>query len=448
MNEEAQEVTREVKVATLEEPKNLTLTRKPANQIGFKIIRNDKEQEMAASKEVRVTRVRAKRSMGEMLAVVFPAGTTEAEAKTRMDGYGIGDYTVVSEGDSVIARRSDLKELPTNVLHIGIGDGVKAVIPRADTPAVEGEKQGLSVVCLRFDKETFADEEAVMGWLERHDVDFLENGVKNGDTVITVDRLSSDDETREIQTEGGVTFVVARADVMDVPEAFVEVVSDTAYGNWGWGHLDFAAAMADSEFCDAGHDAIYQLEDVLRNIMFYNSLPVSVRKELVNRAVAQFGAFIGSLIDALPAKVVMATRSIIESKEKQMTQENKQETPATPEYVTRAELTDVVKAAVTEAIAAQRSDPAPAETAPTEVTAAPAPAEAKDPTVEALAVVTRSMEAMTKSVADMTASMNARMEKLEGATVLRSDNADPAQTTQVKREDQVFAGVFGNLRSK
>lgn len=446
-------VTREVNVTTLVEPAFLTLTKKPANQVGFKIVRDDKEQEMAEpNPEIRVKRVRAKRSMGPMMSVVFPAGTTEEQAKTKMDEYGLSGYTITTEDTGIVAMRSDLTELPARTISIGIGDGVKAIIERTDAPA--GEKENIAVVEVRFQKDYYPEESEIMAWLERHDIDFLENGVKNGDTVTTVCRaeVAEGTETREIEADDGVIFVVSRADVMDIPSSFVEVVSETAYGSWGWGQLDFAAAMADKEFSSVAHDAIYTLRDVLDQILFYSPLPVAVRKELMTRAATQFATYVGSLLDALPTKVVLATRSIHESKESDMSNKKEEQVqrseeqikaPAAPateapaataEYVTRSELADIVANAVKEALAAnvQRSE----ETPPAAESAGPAT------TTDPLEVVTRSMADLTKTMQEMASTVNERLVKIEGATVVRSDEGDGKSV-----KGDIFKGMFGGKRA-
>jgi hypothetical protein len=454
-------VQKKVNVTTLVEPAFLTLTDKPANQVGFKIIREDnKEQNMTEkTADIRVRRVRAQRSMGPMVSVMFPAGTTEDDAKKTMDEFGLTGYTLTRAGDSVVALRSDLEAVPANVTNIGIGNGVFASIERADPVLVAGEKGNLSVVAVRFDKEQYSEESDVMAWIERHDIDFLPDGVKNGPTATLVCRTGGPDgeETREIQVEDGVTFVIARADLADVPSAFIEVVSETSYGSWGWGQLDFASCMADKEFCNAAEEAGYTLRRVADQILFYSPLPVSVRKELVSRAATQYATYMGSLLDALPAKVVLANRSIHESKESQVTDKKQDEVqrsdaaaavaaPTTPtvEHVTRAELVAVVAEAVKAAMATvQRTDsaaPAAAEAAPVEAAPAAAAVSAEATHLEN---VTRSLEALAKTVAGMAEGVDSRLGKIEGATVLRSDAGDAPQT--VTRKD-VFKGMFPSVK--
>lgn len=454
MSTENDVVTKPVNATTLVEPQFLTLTKKPANQVGFKIVRNE-EQTMSGEQadSNRVKRVRVKRGMTPMMSVMFPAGTTEEEAKALMEQYGITDYTLTTSGGNYVAIRSDLQEVPADAVAIGIGDGIKAFIQRsALSVAPENDPAPyVSVTAIRFDKAQFPTESDVSSWLETNDIDFLEGGIKNGDESITVCRAEMADgaEAKEIVIGEGVTFQIARSVAQDVPAPFIEVVSETAYGNWGWGQLDFAAAMADQQYSDVARNALYTMEDVLRNIMFYSPLPVAVRKDLVNRASTQFAAYIGGLLDALPSKVVMINRSILESKEKQMSkntdapgaeqaQRSEGAAPATSpepkqEYVTRAELAETVTAAVTAALEAagvKRAEPAPES---------PASA-ATDASTEALTAITRSMEAMSKSMETMSATIGERLTKLEGTTILRSDNGDQ-KAAPVERKD-VFKGVF------
>lgn len=450
MSTETEQVTKKVNATKIVEPQFLTLTKKPANQVGFKIVRNQEQAMTEQSDSSRVKRVRAKRSMGPMLSVLFPAGTTEDEAHKLMEEYGLTDYTLSTSGDTVVALRSDLDKPPTDTVDIGIGNGLKAQIMRTALVTKPTDPAPyVAVSAVRFDVGSFSGEADALAWLEKHDVDFLEGGIKNDGTSIVVTRaeVGEDADTKEVCIGDGVTVRVVRADVQDIPSSIVEVVSEAAYGNWGWGQLDFAAAVADVEYSELAQEGLYRLSDVLRNIMFYSPLPVSVRKELVNRAMTQFGAYIGTLLDALPGKVVMINRSILESKEKQMS--NKQETqnvvdvtrsegtapPAQtesqPEYVTRSELTALVADAVKTAMAeVQRSEVKPEAK----------PDADAGKTDDGLSAVTRSLESLGKVVEKLGESVAQRLDKIESTTVVRSDSGDGKQK-QVERAD-VFKGIF------
>lgn len=107
---------------------------------------------------------------------------------------------------------------------------------------------------------------------------------------------------------------------------------------------------------------------------------------------------------------------------------------ATAEYVTRSELADIVANAVKEALAAnvQRSE----ETPPAAESAGPAT------TTDPLEVVTRSMADLTKTMQEMASTVNERLVKIEGATVVRSDEGDGKSV-----KGDIFKGMFGGKRA-
>ncbi len=472
-------VTKQVEVSRLVEPKFLTLTKMPAGQVAFKVVRGDKEKEETmsgkpeAQAETRRRRIRSTQR-SSLLYIAFPSGTTEEDVKAAVEEYGLDGYDMVKEGDTIMLRRSDLTETPGDALTIQIGSGRKAGIVRHDAAAgyeVQDPMPNISVIAIDFNKEVFATQDAVMEYLQRHDIDFLEKGVENADTVIRVLRTeaSPDAETRRVQVEDGVVAVVTRAAVADLVTAtpFIEVVSETAYGQWGWGQLDFAASMADKEFCSAAEDSTYTLRRVVEDILFYSQLPVSVRKELIARAAAQFSAYIGTLLDALPAKVVLINRSNLEKlKESSMNVKTAttgaagdttlrtdepstsatdatKPTPAAEEKQTAEDTNAVtrseVKAMITEAVAAAAAafKGVPGETAQRTDT----PPDAATAAIKALEeVVTRSVSPL----ADTLKGVGERLSKIEGATTLRSDGGDNGTTAAPK---DPFVGVFSqNLK--
>lgn len=464
-------VTKPVEVSRLVESKFLTLTEKPANQIAFKVVRDDNGEETdmpettAVHTEARRRRIRsAQRS--SLLYVDFPEGTTMDQVKEAMEEYGLEGYEIVQEGDKIRCKRSDLSEVPADAITIQIGDGRKAGIVRNDA-AVTGQQDPMpyiSVFAIEFTKAAYATEDSVMEYLRRNDIDFLEKGVENTDTVTRVVRseVSEDAEVRKVEVEPGVVAFVTRAAIEDLTAAtpFIEVVSETAYGQWGWGQLDFGAMMADREFCEAAEEASYTLRRVVEDILFYSQLPVSVRKELVNRAASQFSAYIGSLLDALPAKVVLLNRSNLEKLKEQsnmtkkteaaagtdeQTAKRTDEAPATPEAaasatqddsapITRGEVKSMIGEAVAAAIAAA-STAKVEETKRTDDSKAPAATEGESSTLKAVEeIVTRSVGGL----ADAVKAVNDRLTAIEGATTVRSDSADSG-TAQPK---DPFVGVF------
>lgn len=446
-------VAKSISLAKVVEPKFLTLTGHPANQVAFRIVRDDKEKEMTQETQSAKRRVRALRADTPLLAISFADGTTEDDARAIVEEYGLEGFSVTEKDGLVVAFRSGVDAIPQDAISVTLQGGAKAYIQKRSDGAAP-EMSGLAVVALRFSKEAFPDSMDIQAWLQKQDVDFLENSTQNLDTetVVLRSEMPEGTETRLLEVETGVTLVVSRADVQDVPENLVAVVSEAAYGNWGWGQLDFAAALADIEFSEASRHALNLMEDVLRNIMFYSPLPVSVKKDLVNRATGQFAAYIGSLLDALPTQVVVATRSAIQSKETDMTKEtaapagkteeamrsdaSASATESTPvetspaENITRAEIQEMINTAVTAAVAAARAEPA---TEPAPVVEGAAGSESG---------VEKVMEVMRSSFEELKGSltsMTERLGKVESTVVLRTDAGDGKQG----KPADPFRGVFG-----
>ena len=468
-----EEVTKPVEVSKLVEPKFLTLTGRPANQVAFKVIRDDKSGEVDMTEKapaVEATRRRRIRSTqrSSLLFIEFPEGATDEDVAAIAEEYGLEDYEVTQTADGrKCLKRNDLTTLPDDAVTVMIGEGRKAGVQRAETPAPTADAMPyIEIVAVEFDKGKFDGEPAVMDYLKRFDIDFLEKGVENTDKLIRVVRseFAPDAEIRRVEVETGVVAVVTRAAVQEVTlvaSPFTEVVCEECYGQWGWGQLDFNAALADIEFCEAAEDATYRLRSLIENILFYSQLPVAARKELVSRATTQFSAYIGSLLDGLPAKVVLVNRSSLETKkEKQtMTQQTADKaTPAaaaaavvepaaapaavaaavvadeTPITVTRSELNQIVADAVTAALAAKTTAVAVAE--PAQRTDAVVDTQGKGDASAAL------VESVAKSVEGLASTMQTVVERLDsmaGSTTVRSDGKD---SVVVARKEDVFAGVF------
>lgn len=452
-------VTKPVEVSTLVEPKFLTLTGKPANQVAFKIVRSDAIEDTDMTEEVAGSkplprRVRAARR-SSLLTIEFPEGSTDDDVKSLVEKYGLEGYELVEAGDKkcLQLRRSDLTGDPEKYVSVTLAGGVKAKVARNDTQSADTSPlPAIAVVALEFDAGTF-DEAGALDIIQRFDIDILENGVENSGSLIRVVRTDVGDsvEVRRVELQQGVTVVVARAETPDLGStdpAFIEVVSETAYGNWGWGQLDFGASMADVEFCNAADDASYRFSRVVSNILYYSELPVATRKALVARAAGQFSDYIGTLLDGLPTKVVIVNRSHEEKRMKQ-SETTKQTAPSAgsttapgTEYVTRADLQVAVTEAVTAAMAAHAAQAA--EEAPVQRSDAP-PAEGSDPKPQAVGVDSATIVAeVTRSVGDAMASMlggiSDRLQKIESATVVRSDAPDNGSSAPATKD--VFAGMF------
>lgn len=456
-------VTKSVAVLKIAEPKNLTLTGTPANQIGFKVVRKD--DPMSDTNDARVRRVR--RSLSPTLVVLFPDGMSEEDVKGHMEEYGFTDYTLSAEnkdGISYKAIRSDLKNEPSpdEAISIGIGNGIKVLIHRSAMPAPQG-KSGIVLAAVEFPAEKFSDASECTAWLTRNSVDFLENGVENSGASVVYRRVeeSKDVEVRKLTLDDGVVLHVVRADENDIPTELVTIVSESAYGNWGWGFLDFAMALADVEFSRAAEEGIARLHSVLEHILFYSYLPLSVRKQLVTDATSQFASYINGLMDALPQKTVTVNRSIKESsmstkkdavqrseanpadqtedKNKPAPKAEESKTAAEPQFVTRDDVAEIVRSAVAPLQDAIKAlTPAPAKDAA-------ADGKTSDPQADGMENVLRSVKEVGEKIGTQMTQIGDRLTKLESQTVVRSDNPDPKQATIVR---DVFAGCLPGLTGK
>jgi len=262
------------------------------------------------------------------------------------------------------------------------------------------------------------------------------------------------EETRRLVLEDGVTAVIVRSDAQSIPAGYVAVISEAAYGSWGWGHLDFTASLADGVLCDAINDSLYTLTDVLRNIVFYSALPLDVRKELATRALGQMSDYIGTLMDSLPrqllASVVRSANPSI-SPEKVMTQETKATaTEAKVEAQAEVVKTEVV-AASTETFT--RAD---VQKMIADALAAQTVARAAEPKAEVKAEAQVEVKAEAVSRADLTAAITAvvgpmtdAIKALQGTTIVRSAQEAIPVKEDGKTQD-VFRGAaaFSGLRTK
>lgn len=445
-------VMKNVALASLVEPKFLSLVDLPANQTAFKILRADKDP--AAPVIPRIRRI-TKRSDSPLIELLFPAGMDEDTIKEYADAFGLSDYTVSKEGDSYVLRKDGVKRSDDNISIILQGN-VKAYIARSDKTQKDAFCQ-LTLANFEFGKDYYVTEEEVTDWCKRNNVDITKCSIENNDTNTLVKRvdLKPEDETKKITVDDGVIASVIRSSEMDIPSQYVAVISEAAYGNWGWGQLDFSAAMADTEFCDVADEATNILVSVTKQILFYSPLSTQMRKDLIANAAQQFSEYIGSLLDALPTQMIVATRSILD-KETSMTEklaaseeavrsepeavkpEQNEAPPVVAEVVataiTRAEVEKIVSAAIKaamEAVSAKREE------------FAVAPAEVKEQATEekqetAIEQVLRSVAENMKSVAENQKEIGERLKTLEGNTTVRSDDGDVKQ----REQKDVFSGAL------
>lgn len=443
---------REVGLMKLASSDFLSLVKSPANKTGFKVIRKDDKG--GALQKIRV-RKKATRSDSSLLAISFPEGINEEDAIQLMETFDLGEeYSVYRDEDgNYILKRTDADnaDFPQS---IEMGNGFTALI---DNSAIQrSDKSITGVTLVGFEFTGGQDKEEIEEWLALRDIEA--DVVVNGKDTTVVNRHATKEETRKVKISEGVYGSVIRSEKTDVPEKVYRAVVDASYGNWGWGHLNFATALADPEFTDKSWDAIYVLRDVMENIILYSGLPLDERKTLVQNACEQFASYIGGLMDALPKgliekattsdKTVKNEDSNMADKDKTKVDrsdsdtkdtkvEDKPTDKSTPEYVTREDLTEVVAEAVTAAMEAhvERTD------------------EHTDKITSALSTLGEAVGKINENVDKVTRSMKDVEEEVKDlggeTTVSRSDedgDDDKTESESVKRGENtsVFAGMFGD----
>lgn len=463
-------VTKEVNVVTLADPKFLTLVKHPGNQVAFKVVRSDggsgaaaepsstsavTDEVDTASSPPRIRRARAV-ARSALLSIEYPSTMSDDDAKADLALMNITGYRMYRQEDGkLIVMRNDLTELPPNTFRIGLGDSRFATILRSESvtsSVVHTGPVGIALAAINFSSEQFPSNEHVLSYLSRREVVYIDDSITRSDdgTRVLCSEVPDGVEVRSMEIDPGVVVSVVRSDetVAYAEPDLVMVVNDTAYGMWGWGQLDFAAAMADREFSESGREATDKLSEVLRDILFYSSLPVSVRKELIVRAVGQYASYMISLLEALPEKLSIINRS---SKENSMSIPQKPDEPANTATaaepppvaaITRADVQQIVTEALA-ALALTQQHVAPVTR--TDDATKIEQTEQTDTNTGASETADTVMVAVQRSVTDMAAvlaGIDTRLAAMENATVVRSDNRDSRNTPAPVRND-TFAGIFG-----
>lgn len=432
----------------VKDPKFITLVGKPANQTGFKVLRSDQGETTMAPPLLRRTR---RSETNPVLKLTFPAGVDEESVKQTLDTYGMSGYTIAKEGEVYTAVRADLKSISADTTQqIKLTeDGLMATIARSSdsAPANPEEKTALTLAYLSFDAEKFTQED-VKRWTQEHGVDGEIQEPQNAGKSYVVRRseVADGEDVRHMQLEDGITATIVRSSDPNVPDGFVAVINETAYGSWGWGQLDFGAMMADYEFSKAMDDALWKLRGLLDNIILWSGLPLDVRKELLNRALSQFGQFTGSLMDNLPRQLLVSVvRSANPQQEKSIMTQQASSGAATTDnqagekaVLTREDVAkmieDAIKSSKEATPAAALAPAARSDATKTEGAAEPAATPATLSRADLEDVMSKALQPFGE-----------RLAKIEGATLVqRGDTPDP-KPENVKRD--VFAGAF-NLSKK
>lgn len=447
----------------LKTPKAISMVGSPANQIGFKIVRSDSEGEpqMPTPNRAPIIRRTRRSEASPVLRLTFPEGTSEEDVKAALTEYGLSGYTVSAQEGVFTAIRSDLKSIsPDTTREIKLTDaGLIATVARADVgPEEPTEKSKLVMASVVFDATKF-DLETVKRWAAEKCVDGTIEEPQNSESGYVVRRseVPESEETRLMVLEDGVTAVIVRSDVSNVPDGFVAIVNEAAYGSWGWGQLDFTAMMADKEFSRAMDDSVWYLRDLMMNIILYSGLPLDVRKNLVIRAASQFGEYVGTVMDSLPRQLLVSVvRSANPlSKEQSMTKQTSgaatneakpddTKNSAAPEGdkpLTRSDVSEMIRSAVEAALAAKTTTGS-TEPAKEEKTAEPAAAPLTRSDIESV---------VGKALTDALAPVKAQVEQLAGTTVLRSEGeAKAGEKVEAgdKKSTDIFRGSLPGIRTR
>ncbi len=449
-------IAKDVKLTRMGQPMFISLVGVGANQTAFRIVRDD------SGGTPRIKRVRR---ADALLSISFEDGLSEEDVNNVLVDYGLTGYTISQVDNHFVVTRDDVKELPADTLQIGIGNGRVATILK---PISRSDKESKIVVSsILFDKDCFETEESVSTWLSNNDIQQTAISDTDIQTIITRHELTEDIETKQIKIDTGVTFVIARADTQDIPGAYIQVVNEAAYGSWGWGQLDFGAYLANIEFCEVSREGLYALDEILRNILFYSELPIASRKQLVSRALQQFSDFIGSLLDALPARVIIAnpTKEINMANDTKQTKTSDQKDDkkvddkkvddkigdTKAETITRDDVIAIVNetlkepltalTALKESIDALKDVGVKRDDKPADDKQGVKSDDKKDDTASAFTQVTSGLEQVVRSIkelGDSVQKINERVANVEGATVLRNDGGDGKQA-----KGDIFKGMFG-----
>ena len=448
---------RKVNMSEIKDPRGITLTKSPANQTGFKVIRSESGAEESP-----------------LRAIAMAEGSTGAMADALKDAYKLKDYEVEeSDGKILVKQSSYTTDEETTSVSIGNGnvamialsvfDNVKTHAPVARTEKKPTPKHP-ALVSLSFANDKFPDAKSVNDWLESHKVSYPEGAVERSDAlhhVVRLPNVSSDGLT--VNLGEGVEGCVVRADAADVPQPVYRMVAEQVYGYYSdWELLDFAMAMANPDYTSDSWDAIYVLKDVLENIVLYSSLTIDERKTLIGRATSSYAEYMISLLDSLPEPVMLQERSDksstpeipkmtdtkaetkkVDDKIIARSDETKTDETSTEEgFVTRTEIEEIVTKAF-ESYEAKRSDQASkeAEVESTEV-ARTDETPTVDPLVaiaEAITVMATRMDSVESTVKD---AAKVAAEQEDSVTVTRSEE----ETEAVQRKDNVspFVGMFGS----
>jgi len=475
-------------IAVATQPKYLSMVKAPANRTGFKIVRSDVSKTDPKEKTFTPTRTRRTDSKDGMLYIALPTDFTEEDAKVVMDQFGLEEDYEIDMGEGYVRLvREDMfeKEMPDTVA-IRIDKQAVAYVATSSfsntTSLCDDSKiAGATLDCIEFEGH---DEAFVKDYLEGINVCVTdENFERIDDETFSVSYKKQEEAKRtdRVKLADGITARIYRTERNDLPESIQRGVVEECYGNYGYGQLDFYAALADEMYTDAAYDANYKLSDILREVTLYSGLNLSSRVDLMNNALSQYSYYMTELMNSLPRSVVSSMASDISKdsrkEDKNMTIEKKKEVTADTEteakrsddavadttkkdddvkpeveakrddaepeakedesdkeeMVKRSDVEDIVAKAVESALAAQRSDDKEPEAKEPEAKGDEEDADSDGDAAK------RGDDAITKLTATIDALAN-KVEELGDTSTVRYDD----NTTRGDETGSVFKGaLFG-----
>lgn len=297
--------SKEAQLLEMVEPQFITLVDSPANRCAFKIVRSEKDgTKLQAAENVQ-------RADG-LISIELPGIEDEAVVRELMGKFSLSDeYSANKVDGGYIVVRNDVEGVPADARRIPITDEAVAVVAvnRSETQDPKGH---IAVTDIEFDYAKGWDEAKTHQWT-----------VDKGITVERAEQTSTGmlyvfgkgampyENVKPIVLEDGCRASICLRAEQSIPEGIYSGVVEKAYGDYGWGQLDFNAYMADRIFTDAGWDAIYGLRNILEEIMYYSYLDIDARIALVERATAQFTEYVVGLMQALPREMLASRREIV-----------------------------------------------------------------------------------------------------------------------------------------
>lgn len=454
----------------LKEPHFLSIVKAPANRTPFKIVREDVPR-------------RRRRLDGSLLSVQLPSETTDDEAQEVFKRFGLSseEYAISKDEEGVYFKRVKLEdgEHPTVPIRLP-GGAVAHISATALEKGIEraADHPGLSVMQIEFERD---DKEAAVEWLKSRSMNASVEDLKVGETgclVFTRHELPKNVTFRSVGLDVGVTAVVALTQRDDIPRKIYRAVIETAYGQYGWGSLDFNQAMADMEFSEDAREANEVLWNVLNEILFWSNLPLADRHALVMNTLNEYAVWLTNLMSALPRQMIEPSRidlnsqgtqddnavrsasetskETAEMKPKEAKGVDAKETVAREDAagseakdegapaaqvertddqpVTRGELKTLFAEALKEALATRSEEKAEPAAPKTEEKV-----ERNDSQVGDILAVVKDLQ---KTVVERVDALTTRVGEMEQRTVTRGEEDPPQLSEEVRRQDPYRGSIF------